>query len=64
MKNQIIDRIEYCITEAEKELQELETKYNSLKYGIMSIDIIMQLERCKGEIRALKNMRSYIKYDV
>lgn len=64
MKDQILNRLEHCIGETKRQIQSLEADYKKLGYGTMAFDITLKIERFKGELRALEDMRSYIKFDV
>lgn len=61
MKEQLLERLQHCFEETEKELKVLEEQYAKLPYGTMAIDTMLKIERKKGELFTYKDIRVYIK---
>ena len=64
MKEKIINRLDHNIKELKVQIERMEAEYKKLPYGTTAFDLTLQLERAKGELRALEETRLYIKFDV
>ncbi|WP_294402511.1 hypothetical protein [uncultured Clostridium sp.] len=62
MKEEFISRIEYNISQLEDEIKNKELEFKNSYMGNGAIDLIMQVENLKGQIKAYKEMKLYLKY--
>ena len=62
MKEEFISRIEYNISQLEDEIKNKQLEFKNSYMGNGAIDLIMQVENLKGQIKAYKEMKLYLKY--
>lgn len=59
---EILDKVSYAIDELEKELSNMEKQDIGSNTGMLGIQKIIDVEKVKSEIKALKEVRMYIKF--
>lgn len=64
MENEtILQKLDYSIEEIEKDIKDKEGEYKNKAMGTGAVDLMLQTENLKGQLRAFKEIRLFIKHN-